>query len=404
MEIKTTILNELTVDGKGSYGIAASAVEPRNDLFTYLRITDINDDGTLNKSGLKCVDAPDAVKYLLEPNDLVFARTGASTGRNYFYDGNDGRFVYAGFLIKFSIDPTKVNPRYLKYYCLSNQYKNWVDSFSTGSTRGNINAQTFGNMPVPIPPREQQDHLVDVLQSIDEKIRINQKINDNLMEQAQAIFKSWFIDFEPFISSGLKSSPLGNIPIDWEVKQLGEITQYITTRVKNRQYKVLSAINTGNLILSEEYFSKQVFSKSIEKYIVVETNDFAYNPARVNIGSIGINDLGFIGCVSPVYVVFRTQSEYCYFFKLFLQTLRFKEEVKVRSSGSVRQVMNYDNFSLIQIVYPPKEVVEKFNPIYEQFVKNINRCKQENQRLAELRDTLLPRLMSGELDVSEAEL
>ena len=124
--MKLAKLYEISVGGKGTYGIAASAVDRCENLYTYLRITDICDDGTLNRSGLKSVDDPDAAKYILKPNDIVFARTGGSTGRNYFYDGSDGEFVYAGFLIKFSIDPEKVNPKYIKYYCQSSQYKNWV--------------------------------------------------------------------------------------------------------------------------------------------------------------------------------------------------------------------------------------------------------------------------------------
>ena len=112
-EIKT--LGELSVDNKGSYGIAASAVEYSEELYTYLRISDITDDGRINKNDLKSVNEQNAEDYLLKPNDIVFARTGGSTGRNYFYDGNDGQFVYAGFLIKFSIDPQKVNPKYIKY-------------------------------------------------------------------------------------------------------------------------------------------------------------------------------------------------------------------------------------------------------------------------------------------------
>ncbi len=173
-------LGALSVDGKGYYGIGASAVPYDENLYTYLRITDINDDGTLNKTDLKSVEAEDAKDYLLKPNDIVFARTGASTGRNYFYDGHDGEFVYAGFLIKFSIDPSKVNPKYIKYYCQSEEYKGWIQSFSTGSTRGNINAQTLANMPIVVPPRAQQDELVKILSSLDDKIELNNKINDNL--------------------------------------------------------------------------------------------------------------------------------------------------------------------------------------------------------------------------------
>lgn len=91
-------LKDLCIGGKGKYGIPASAVPYSENLYTYLRITDITDDGRINKSGLVSVDDKKAGEYLLQPNDIVFARTGGSTGRNYFYDGTDGVLVYAGFL------------------------------------------------------------------------------------------------------------------------------------------------------------------------------------------------------------------------------------------------------------------------------------------------------------------
>ena len=178
-EWKIQRLDELTIDGKGHYGIGASAVDYDENKFTYLRITDINDDGSLNYAGLKSVDDSDADKYLLHEGDIVFARTGNSTGRSYFYEPSDGQFVFAGFLIKFSLDPKKVNPRFLKYYTHSKPYYEWVQSFDTGATRGNINAQTFGAMEIKLPPRRLQDRLVEILSSIDHKIALNNYINHN---------------------------------------------------------------------------------------------------------------------------------------------------------------------------------------------------------------------------------
>ena len=156
--------------------------------------------------------------------------------------------------------------------------------------------------------------------------------------------------------------------------------------------------------LSEEYFNKQVFSKNISNYIVVEPYDFAYNPARINIGSIGMNNFGFTGCVSPVYVVVRTEPNYHYFLDFFVKTKRFSEEVKTRSSGSVRQSLSYADFGQIKIAYPPAEVVEEFNCEYVARLKIIEHLKAENEKLASLRDSLLPKLMSGEIDVSDIQL
>lgn len=179
MEYQQTTLGAISKNNRGYYGIGASAVPYTPELYTYLRITDINDDGTLNQSDLKSVADEKASEYVLQPNDIVFARTGASTGRNYFYDGTDGVFVYAGFLIKFSIDDRLVNPRYVKYYCLSKDYRDWIAAFNTGSTRGNINAQTLASMPIVLPPRAQQDNIVTILDALEDKRKCNAKINDN---------------------------------------------------------------------------------------------------------------------------------------------------------------------------------------------------------------------------------
>ena len=212
--MKAVTLADVSKNGRGYYGIGASAVPFSDELYTYLRITDINDDGTLNMNDLKSVDDESASEYLLEPNDIVFARTGASTGRNYFYDGSDGEFVYAGFLIKFSIDPIRVNPKYIKYYCQSAKYKGWIQSFNTGSTRGNINAKILAQMPIPLIPREQQDVLVSVLSSLDEKIKNNNEVNKNLEQQAQAIFINEFLS-------------LKTLPDDWKQANLIDIADYI---------------------------------------------------------------------------------------------------------------------------------------------------------------------------------
>ena len=400
-EYRTYTLEELSI-GKGSYGIAASAVPFDATLHTYLRITDINDDGSLNKSGLMSVDEGDAEKYLLKPNDIVFARTGNSTGRSYFYDGSDGELVYAGFLIKFSLDSAKVNPRILKYYTHSKPYYDWVQSFGTGSTRGNINAKTYGKMPITLPPRDIQDKIVDMLKSLDDKIEVNRQINDNLEQQAMALFKSWFVDFEPFKDSEFEEMEQGSIPKGWKAGTLEDITAQKTERVGGRDdVKVLSPVTTGRLMLSEEFFTKQVFSESIAKYKVVEIGDFAYNPARVNIGSLGRNNYDFDGCVSPVYVVFSCKDGYAHLFDLYRKTEKFKTEVNLRAIGGVRQSLNYKDFAFIQCVIPPPHVVEEFNAIYNHLLVMQKHTDDESERLASLRDTLLPKLMSGEMNLEK---
>ena len=214
-EWKEYKLGDLTIDGKGSYGIAAPAVEYDANKYTYLRITDINDDGTINKNGLKSVDDKNASNYLLKPNDIVFARTGASVGRSYFYDGRDGELVYAGFLIKYSLDSTKVNPKLLKFYTHSQVYYDWIQTVDNGATRGNINAQTYASMPVLLPDRNKQDEIVSILSSLDDKIDLLNRENATLEAMAETLFRQWFIE---------------EVKEDWEEGKLGEICEYAKER------------------------------------------------------------------------------------------------------------------------------------------------------------------------------
>ncbi len=195
-EWKEYKLGDLVVGNRGNYGIAAPAVDYDVNKYTYLRITDINDDGTINKDGLKSVDDKNAVNYILRSNDIVFARTGASVGRSYFYDKKDGVLVYAGFLIKFSIDPQKVNPKILKYYTHSQLYYDWIQTVDNGATRGNINAQTYASMPLLLPDRKEQDRIVAILSSLDDKIDLLQRENKTLEAMAETLFNKTLSDKE----------------------------------------------------------------------------------------------------------------------------------------------------------------------------------------------------------------
>ena len=289
------------------------------------------------------------------------------------------------------------------YYVVANQqFKNTITQLATGTTIKNVSLETMRNYTFCIPPLSIQKQIGKILSSFDDKIELNRRINDNLEQQAQALFKSWFVDFEPFKKGKFIDSELGMIPEGWQVEKLGNITNSITEKVgKRTDIKVLSPVNTGDLLLSEEYFTKQVYSKNLAKYIMVAPNDFAYNPARINIGSIGMNTFDFSGCVSPVYVVFRCEKEYHHFFNIFKATKNFKEEVNTRAIGGVRQTLSYKDFSLIKIVYPPKEAVEQFNKIYSHIMTLIKKNVLENKRLYQTRDTLLPKLMSGELKIND---
>ena len=390
-------LNDLSIGGKGSYGIAASAVERKADLPTYLRITDIFDDGTLNLSELKSVDAPNSDKYILKPNDIVFARTGGSTGRNYFYDGSDGVFVYAGFLIKFSIDPEKVNPKYVKYYCRSKQYNDWVQSFNTGSTRGNINAQTFGNMEIPLPERKQQDYLVSILEPIDEKIKNNKQVNDNLEQQAQSYFQELFVDnASPEWTTGTISD-LGTV-VGGSTPSKAKPEYYTESGIAWITPKDLS-INKSKFVSHGENDITELGLRNSSASLMPEGT--VLFSSRAPIGYIAIaagevtSNQGFKSVVPKPEI----GTPFVYFF--LKNTLPVIEGM---ASGSTFKEVSGSTMKNVSAVIPDAETLAKFSDFCAPIFAQQRILEEQNQSLATLRDNLLPKLMSGEIDVSAVQL
>lgn len=402
-------LKDLTVDGKGSYGIGAPAVPYQEDKLTYLRITDINDDGSLNFSDLKSVDAEDAEKYILKENDIVFARTGNSTGRSYFYEKQHGTFVYAGFLIKFSLDPNKVNPRILKYYTHSKPYFDWVNSFDTGATRGNINAKTYGDMEIELPSRKVQDKIVSILSSLDRKIELNNKINADLEEMAQAIFKNWFVDFEPFKDGKFVNSELGMIPEGWKVGRADDFYQinigktpprkehkWFSTNPADKIWVSIANMGNSGIFISDssEYLTKEAVDR--HNIIMVPRNTILLS-FKLTVGRVAIADKE-LTTNEAIARFILSDDKYMEYLYLYLKNFDYNS---LGSTSSIATAVNSKTIKGMQMLQPSDKIIDAFhiqvNPIFEK----IRSLTKENSRLSLLRDTLLPRLMSGELEVPE---
>ena len=346
------------------------------------------------------VDANRLSRHLTEIGDIIYARRG-DIEKCAYVTTNEEKWLCGTGCLKIRCN-NEVNSRFIAYLLSTAECKKWITGNAVGTTMLNLSKGILSNLPLLVPSHEDQRRIASILSSLDRKIELNNKINADLEEMAQAIFKNWFVDFEPFKDGKFVDSELGMIPEGWKVGTLGDITKNKSAKVKERNdVKVLSPVTTGELVLSEEYFTKQVFSSSIAKYKIVNKGDFAYNPARVNIGSLGRNEFDFDGCVSPVYVVFSVLDGYENYFDLFRKTDFFKDSVASLAIGGVRQSLSYDDLSSIEVIIPSENAVEEFNNLYNQMKKTIKANKLENSRLSLLRDTLLPRLMSGEIEVPE---
>jgi len=412
MEFNNVTLGQISIDGKGNYGIAASAVDYDEILPTYLRITDISDEGYIIPDSLKSVNESNSEKYKLEINDIVFARTGNSTGKSYFYDGEDGEFIYAGFLIKFSLDPNKVNPKYIRFYTLSEEYKGWVKGFSTGSTRGNINAQSYANMQIRLPSREYQDFVVNTLSTLENKIKSNKKIINNLKQLSQTLFKRWFIDFEfpneegkPYKSSGgeMVQSELGEIPKEWSIKSLDEIAKFQNGlamqkfRPENNAASLpvlkIKELNQGNTTVNSERCSLD-----IKQEVKVFDGDVIFSWSGTLLVKLWTG--GNAGLNQHLFKVTSEKYEKWFYYlwtKHYLKVFQARAAEKATTMGHIKR----SHLKEAKIYLPPEKILTSATKLIQPLIEKMVILGIENKNLTQLRDTLLPKLLSGEIEIPD---
>lgn len=178
------------VTEKPLYGAGEKGIKKRSDI-RYIRITDINEDGTLNDDFVSAEKVDP--KYLLEENDFLIARSGNTVGKTFLYKKELGKCIYAGYLIKFKLDTKKIIPEYLLYYTKSNIYKQWIASNQRANAQPNINSNEFLNSPIIIPPIEEQNYIVNHLQKIKEKIiSLKQQAEENRISAQKEFEKELF--------------------------------------------------------------------------------------------------------------------------------------------------------------------------------------------------------------------
>lgn len=391
-EWKKYKLGELTIDGKGSYGIAAPAVDYDSNKYTYLRITDINDDGTLNKNGLKSVDDKNAHKYLLQQNDIVFARTGASVGRSYFYDERDGELVYAGFLIKYSIDPTKVNPKILKFYTHSQAYYDWIQTVDNGATRGNINAQTYASMPIILPERHEQDRIVSILSSLDDKIDLLHRENATLEQMAETLFRQWFV-----VEA---KEEWEEVPLEYVCERITDGSHYSPESVEFGlpMASVKDMENWGIDLNSCRKISKEDFDKLVSADCLPQVNDILIAKDGSYLKHIFVVDkMQEVVLLSSIAILRPNGLYHPYLLSILLKLDSTKEELKNIVTGAVIPRIVLKDFRKFPILLPPIEKQKQALSFIEPIMKKCFYNSEQIQTLIQTRDGLLPKLMSGEV-------
>lgn len=282
---------------------------------------------------------------------------------------------------------------FIFYLAISDNFRNIAIKSMTG-TSGRQRAQkdVIENSIITLPPIEEQKAIAKILSDLDNKIEVNNKINKRLEDMAQTIFKHWFVDFEfpneegkPYKSSGgeMIESELGMIPKGWEVKELGDISRVGSGKRPKKKSKEKN----------EEYIIPLIGASSPMGYV----NDVLYNEKILVIGRVGTH-----GVVQRIYeeswpsdntlIIIPKYYEYVY---QILNLIDYKS----LNVGSTQPLITQTDIKSIQVVLPYSSQINKFEEIVGILFSKVMKNNIENEKLSNLRDTLLPKLMSGEIRV-----
>ena len=298
-----------------------------------------------------------------------------------------------------TIDSTKADYRFV-FYALCNDYA-YLASLANGGAQQNLNAQQIREFEIPYPSIEEQECIADILSSLDDKIELNRWINDNLEQQAQALFKSWFVNFEPFKNGQFVDSELGKIPKGWKVGYLSEIADIIMGQSPNG-----STYNeNGEGIIF--YQGRAEFGTRFPSIRLFTTNPTRIAPAnsilisvRAPVGDINITHKECCIGRGLASAVSRTNKSAFLLYTLF----SLKSDLdRFNAEGTVFGSINRKTLESLKILIPTNDIISKFEAIVASMDQQILTLHLESENLKILRDTLLPKLMSGERSVIHKE-
>ncbi|WP_342463238.1 restriction endonuclease subunit S [Ureibacillus sp. FSL K6-8385] len=321
----------------------------------------------------------------------------------------DGKVALAQRIITMRGKVNVLDNGFLKYMLQSPLMQHRIHSRSSGTTVIGIKSSELKKIPIPVPPIDIQKKIASILGSIDEKIELNLKMNETLEEMAMTLYKHWFVDFGPFQDEEFVESELGMIPKGWKVIQVKDLGEVITGKTPSTKVK-------------EYYGDKIPFIKIPDMhgnvYIVKTETMLSELGAQSQKNKMLPPNTVCVSCIAtPGLVVLTSEmsqtnqqinSVVCkegvspYFVYLFFKSIS-DNIVTLGSGGTATLNLNKGDFSRIKLLMPTNEVMTGFNNKVESIFNLIKINSLNNIELENLRDYLLPRLLSGEIDVSQAE-
>ena len=315
------------------------------------------------------------------PGDILFVCKGTPGRCALVPDPID--FCIAQDMVGLRANKSIIDNKYLLAVLRTYEIQKFIYNTSVGDVIPHFKKQFFNKLLIPVPPMELQTKIGAFYYSISQKIENNNKINANLEAQAQALFKSWFVDFTPFKDQPFVDSELGPIPQGWKVGKLGDICTF--KRGKNLLSK--NAIDEGVPVVAGGLSPSCYHNQANTSAPVVTVSGSGANAGFMRMYHVDIwaSDCSFID----------VSCDYLYFVYCFLSVNR--RLLKHAQTGAVQPHVKPADIHDFDVVIPEEDIVKAFQSIIKELLTKVGVNEKENQRLAALRDTLLPKLMSGEI-------
>lgn len=301
-------------------------------------------------------------------------------------------------------DTEKLDQKFLKYYLLNPQFKNFMLGLSSvGGTRNALTKVMIEDFRLHLPEINTQKRIASILSSLDEKIELNRQTAQTLEAIAQAIFKEWFVDFNfPGATGEMQESELGEIPKGWRVYKTGDLVDSVSITHKFKKPKVIF-LNTGDIeegkVLHNNYSNVDGLpgqaKKSVQKLDILFTE---IRPANKRYALIDFEAEDYV--VSTKLMVLRTTADVhpivVYNFLTSNEILRFLQHLAESRSGTFPQI-TFNQVKELKLALPEKDILEKYETVAWSIFTQLKSNEEQTKTLTQLRDSLLPKLMKGEI-------
>lgn len=345
-------------------------------------------------------------KYRIQIGDYVLAMTGATIGKLGRITSEQNAYINQRVLL-FKPKGRYVDKNYLYYYLCQDVFYSYIRNHIDSETaQPNISANSIGEFTLTLPSLDEQRRIAGILGSLDEKIELNRRINANLEAQAQALFRSWFVDFEPFRDGPFVDSELGKIPQGWKVGAIDEIIQILSgfafksdTFTEAGPYRLITIKNVqdGSLNIDGAAYLSEIPDK-MPQHCNLAIGDILLSLTG-NVGRVCIVDRDSLLLNQRVAKLQPKDRRNTFFTYTLFRQDSFKQYLIQIAKGTAQLNLSPVETRDTKIVLPNHDILFQFGEIGQPLFDNIVSNCREIVTLSALRDTLLPKLMAGEIDL-----